>query len=136
MPRKSPRIEPEFKYDYILYISKEFDDVKRQKFLKFLLETTQHFLAFNYDIDVDVKIEDKKLTFKILGFKPPSSPISQFGPARFEYRLYEYSNGTYTLTIVKKENIKNTYSISIIGDKISLKSSPRKNKFVKINILN
>ncbi len=134
MPRKSPRIEPEFKYDYILYISKEFDDVRRQKFLKFLFETTQHFLAFNYDIDVDVKIDGRKLTFKILGFKPPSSPLSHSGPARFEYRLYDYSSGLYTLTFIKKENIKNTYTISVTDDKITIKSTPRKNRFIKINI--
>ncbi|CUS96940.1 hypothetical protein [Candidatus Kryptobacter tengchongensis] len=135
MPRKLPRIEPELKYDFILHISKEYDELKKQKFLKFLFETTQHFLAFNYELDVRVSVGDKKITFKIQGFKPPSSPVSRPGPARFEYNFYNYTDGVYTLTIVKKENLKNIFSILISGDKISVENEPRKNKFVKLNII-
>lgn len=135
MPRKLPRIEPQLKYDFILYVSTGFDEVRKEKFLKFLLETTQHFLAFNYELNIDVIVEDKKITFKILGFKPPSSPISNPGPAKFEYNFYNYSNGIYTLTIVKKQNIKNVFRIFVSGDNIALKGEPRKNKFVKLNIV-
>ncbi len=135
MPRKLPRIEPQFKYDFTLYVSTEFDEIRKQKFLKFLLETTQYFLVFNYELDVDVFVEDKKITFKILGFKPPSSPISKPGPAKFEYNFYNYSSGIYTLTIIKKQNIKNVFRIYITGDHIALRGEPRKNKFVKLNII-
>jgi hypothetical protein len=135
MPRKLPRIEPQFKYDFILYVSTGFDEVRKQKFLKFLFETTQHFLAFTYELDVDVIVEDKAITFKILGLKSPNLPISKPGPARFEYNFYNYSNGIYTLTIIKKQNVKNVFKISITGDDICLKGEPRKNKFVKLNIV-
>lgn len=135
MPRKLPRIEPQLKYDFILHVSTGFDEIKKQKFLKFLLETAQHFLAFNYELDVNVLVENKKIIFKVLGFKPPSLPISQFGPAKFEYNFYNYSNGIYTVTIVKKQNIKNIFRISVFGDRINLRGEPRKNKFVKLNII-
>jgi len=135
MPRKLPRIEPQLKYDFMLYVSNGFDEIKKQKFLKFVLETTQHFLAFSYELNVDVIVEDKKITFKIRGFKPPSSPIAQFGPAKFEYNLYNYANGIYTLTIVRKENVKNVFKIFVSDHKITLRSEPRKNKFVKLNIV-
>lgn len=135
MPRKLPRIEPKIKYDFILYISKEYDEIKKQKFLKFLLETTQHFLAFNYELDVKVSVEDKKITFRVLGFKPPSSPVSRSGPARFEYNFYGYTEGIYTLTIVKKGKLKNTFSVLIYDDKVSVENEPRRNKFVKLNII-
>jgi hypothetical protein len=134
MPRKSPRIEPEFKYDFTLYLSIDYDEIKDEKFLKFLIETTQHFVAFSYELNVEVKKEDNQLTFLILGFKPPSSPISQFGPARFEYRIYGYKEGIYKITVVKKEKIKNSFQVLITDDKIKVKSEPRKNKFVKIKV--
>ncbi len=136
MPRKLPRIEPQFKYDYILYISTEYDEVRRKRFLKFLLETTQNFLAFNYELDVDVLVEDKKqIEFKIRGLKPPSLPLSQSGPAKFEYRLYDYINGVYTLTIVKKENVKNVFKVLVMNERVTLKDEPKRNKFVKLNII-
>ncbi len=135
MPRKLPRIEPKLKYDFMLYVSTGFDEIRKEKFLKFLLETTQHFLVFTYELDVNVIVEDKKITFEILGFKSPNSPISKPGPARFEYNLYNYSSGVYTLTIIKRQNIKNVFKISIAGDSITLKGEPRKNKFVKLNIV-
>ncbi|MEN3037735.1 MAG: hypothetical protein ABDI07_01050 [Candidatus Kryptonium sp.] len=136
MPRKLPRIEPEFKYDFVLYISKGYDEIRKEKFLKFLLETTQHFLAFNYELDVYVSLENSnKIKFEIHGFKTPSSPVSKPGPARFEYRLYGYAEGVYTLTIVKKENIKNIFSIQIANDEIAIKNKPRKNSFIKLNIV-
>jgi hypothetical protein len=134
MPRKSPRIEPEFKYDFTLYLSIDYDEIKDEKFLKFLIETTQHFVAFSYELNVEVQKEDNQLTFLILGFKPPSSPISQFGPARFEYRIYRYKEGIYKITVVKKEKIKNSFQVLITDDKIKVKSEPRKNKFVKIKV--
>jgi len=135
MPRKLQRIEPKIKYDFILYLSKGYDEVGKQKFLKFVIETTQHFLAFNYELDIDVSVNDREITFEIHGFKCPSSPVSRSGPARFEYNLYDYKDGLYSLTVVKKEKLKNTFAVFIFGDKITLKSEPRKNKFVKLNII-
>ncbi len=135
MPRKLQRIEPKIKYDFVLYLSKGYDEIKKQKFLKFVFETTQHFLAFNYELDIDVSVGDGEITFEVLGFKAPTSPISRSGPARFEYNLYDYKEGSYSLTVVKKEKVKNTFVILIFGDKITLKSEPRKNKFVRLNIV-
>ncbi len=134
MPRKSPKIEPEFKYDFLLYLSVDYDEVRDEKFIKFLIETTQHFVAFSYELDVEVQKENNQFTFVILGFKPPSSPLSQFGPARFEYRVYGYKEGLYKITIVKKEKIKNRFQVLIANDEIKIKSEPRKNKFVKIKV--
>lgn len=135
MPRKLQRIEPKIKYDFILYLSRGYDEMRKQKFLKFMLETTQHFLVFNYELDIDVLIKDKEITFEVHGFKSPSLPVSRSGPARFEYNLYDYEDGLYSLTVVKKEKIKNTFVIFIFGDKITVRSEPRRNKFVKLNIV-
>jgi len=134
MPRKSPRIEPKLKYDFLLYLSIGYDEIKDEKFIKFLIETAQHFVVFSYELDVEVEREDKQLTFIIRGFKAPALPLSQFGPARFEYKMYGYEEGLYKVTIVKKEKVKNIFYVLIAGDEIKVKSEPRKNKFVKINI--
>lgn len=135
MPRKLPRIEPKPKYDFVLNVSKGYDEIKRKKFIKFILETTQHFRAFRYELDVNVNVQEKSIVFEIRGLKAPNLLLSKPGPASFEYDLYDYISGTYELTIVRKKNSKNIFFISIEDEEILLKGEPSRNKFVKLNIV-
>jgi len=104
---------PPKKFEYVLNISKEHDEVKKKDYISFRFQTTKEFLTFQYILKMENHQEDKNLFFNILGFSAPVSDLSSSGTAGYEYRLYDYKQTEYCVTIDKKDSDKTKFKMVI-----------------------
>lgn len=104
---------PPKKFEYVLNISKEHDDVKKKDYISFRFQTTKEFLTFQYILKMDNRVEDKNIFFNILGFTAPVGDLSSSGTAGYEYRLYDYKLTEYCVTIDKKDSDKTKFRLAI-----------------------
>ena len=105
------------KYEYILRISKENDFYKKQDYISFKFYTAKEFLTFKYILNIETEISDNSIKFVIAGFRAPVSDLSKFGSAEYEYRLYEFKNTEYSVSIYRKDVDKYKFKLGITRSK-------------------
>lgn len=104
---------PPKKFEYILNISKEHDDIKKKDYISFRFQTTKEFLTFQYILKMENTQEDKNLFFSILGFTTPIGDLSSSGTAGYEYRFYDFKYSEYCVAIDKKDSDKTKFKMII-----------------------
>jgi hypothetical protein len=104
---------PPKKFEYILNISREHDEIKNKDYISFRFQTTKEFLTFQYILKMKNTVEDKKLYFNILGFSAPISDLSSSGTAGYEYRLYDFKYSEYCVVVDKKDSDKSKFTMLI-----------------------
>lgn len=104
---------PPKKFEYILNISKEYDEIKKKDYISFRFRTTKEFLTFRYLLKMENTKEDKNLHFNILGFSAPIGDLSNSGFAGYEYRLYDYKYTEYCISVDKKDSDKTKFRLNI-----------------------
>jgi hypothetical protein len=125
---------PPKKFEYVLDISKEFDDVTKKEFISFKFRTTKEFLMFKYRLTVDAELSDGTIKFNIIGFTPPSGDLSNPGFAEYEYRLYNFRAGEYSVVVERKETDRIKFKLGLEKSEtepIALRGIPRKS-FIEI----
>lgn len=118
-----PRRKKEHPPDYQLTVTPHINERTYQPITLFVLETAQSFAAFRYELTVDEKIENKNVTFRILGLKTPSLSLPSSGKARF---VKEYSGlkGTYMITVIGLDGVPITCSLKISEKKVGILERP------------
>jgi hypothetical protein len=104
---------PQKKFEYVLNISRDHDDIKKKDFISFRFQTTKEFLTFQYILKIESRQEDKNLFFNILGFTAPIGDLSSSGTAGYEYRLYDFKFSEYCVIIDKKDSDKSKFKMDI-----------------------
>ena len=104
---------PPKKFEYLLNISREHDDIKKKDYISFRFQTTKEFLTFQYILKMKNTQEDKNLFFKILGFSAPISDLSSSGTAGYEYRFYDFKYGEYCVVVDKKDSDKSNFKMTV-----------------------
>lgn len=104
---------PPKKFEYILNISREHDEVKKKDYISFRFQTTKEFLTFRYILKMENRVEDKNIFFNILGFTAPVGDLSSSGTAGYEFRLYDYKLTEYCITIDKKDSDKTKFKMAV-----------------------
>lgn len=104
---------PPKKFEYILNISREHDEVKKKDYISFRFQTTKEFLTFRYILKMENRVEDKNIFFNILGFTAPVGDLSSSGTAGYEFRLYDYKLTEYCITIDKKDSDKTKFKMAL-----------------------
>ena len=104
---------PPKKFEYVLNISKEHDEVTKRDYISFRFQTTKEFLTFQYILKMENRHEDKDLFFNILGFSAPVGDLSSSGTAGYEYRLYDFKYTEYCVVIDKKDSDKSKFRLYI-----------------------
>lgn len=125
---------PPKKFEYVLDISKEFDDVIKKEFISFKFRTTKEFLMFKYRLTVDTELSDGTIKFNIVGFTPPTGDLSNPGFAEYEYRLYDFKAREYSVVVERKETDRIKFTLALaksVTEPIALKGIPRKS-FIEI----
>lgn len=116
---RTKKVKPPPKsHEFLLTISKAHDEVNKKDYISFQFRTTKEFLTFKYILKIDTEAEDKKLTFKILGFSAPVSELSISGHAAYEYRLYDYKAGEYNVFIERKDSSKMKFKLTLQKTKV------------------
>ncbi|HRE41010.1 MAG TPA: hypothetical protein PLG90_06725 [Ignavibacteria bacterium] len=134
MRTKSVRPE-KTKFEYLLNISNQFDNLKGLDYILFDFQTTKEFVTYEYIISVIVKHspEKKNLIFKIEGLSAPIVSFSNSGNAGFQYKLFENPKSDYEITFVNNKRVKNIFTIRLDKDDLRIKKSPS-GKFINITI--
>lgn len=104
---------PPKKFEYILYITKEHDELKKKDYISLRFETTKEFLTFQYILKMEFRQEDHNLFFNILGFSAPLGDLSSSGTAGTEYRLYDFKNTEYCIIVDKKDSDKSKFKLFV-----------------------
>jgi hypothetical protein len=111
---RTKKVKPPPKlHEYLLNITKEYDEVHKKDFISFKFRTAKEFLTFKYIIKIETEIIDKKIIFKILGFSAPVSELSISGFAGFEYRFYDFKYSDYIVEIERKDSSKSKFKLDV-----------------------
>lgn len=116
--------------DYRLRVSPVFNEREQKHKTAFILETTQSFASFVYDISVKEHIDGNAIHWKVQGLKPPHLSIPASGHAKFE-REYDALNGTYVFTIESIDGRSNSFTFRFAKHKVQLLNAPRE-KFTEL----
>jgi hypothetical protein len=125
---------PQKKFEYVLNISKEYDEISKRDYISFRFATTKEFLTFQYILKIENTVDDKNLYFNILGFSAPVGDLSNYGTAGYEYRLYDYKFTEYNITVDKKDSDKSKFKLLVKRTKsqsLKLSGIPKKS-FIEI----
>ena len=117
------RTPPPLRMGYRLRVSSVVGDHEQKTKTRFVLETSQSFASFVYDLSVQEQREGNHLRFKVLGLKPPQLNIPSAGRARFE-RDYEDLAGTIDVTIESIDGRTNTFTLGISAGRVELVQAP------------
>jgi len=117
------RTPPPLTMGYRLRVSSVVDDHERKHKTRFILETSQSFASFVYDLSVQEQRERNHFRFKVLGLKPPQLSIPSAGRARFE-RDYEDLAGTVDVTIESIDGSTNSFKLRISTGRVELVQAP------------
>lgn len=104
---------PPKKHEYMLFISKLYDEVNKKNFISFRFQTTKEFLTFRYILKIETEVSDNIINFKLLGFSAPVSELSISGYAVYEYRFYDFKVGTYSVVIDRKDSTKSKFRLEV-----------------------
>lgn len=124
------RTPPPLRMGYRLMVSSLLGGRGQKRKTRLVLETSQSFASFVYDLSVQEQREGNHLRLKVLGLKPPQLSIPSAGRATFE-RDYEDLAGTFEVTIENLDGRTNTFTLSASSGSITLVKAPR-NTFTQL----
>lgn len=124
------RATPKPALDYRLRVFPRFKEQEQRHTTMFILETTQSFASFVYDLSVNEHREQNRIHWKVLGLKPPQLSIPSSGHATFE-REYDDLNGVYDLVLQGLDGKTNTFTLQISPDNVALLRASRE-KFAEL----
>lgn len=111
---RTKKVKPPPKsHEYLLNVSKEYDEVHKKDFISFKFRTTKEFITFKYILKIETEVSDKKLIFRILGFSAPVSDLSISGFAGYEYRFYDFKFEEYNVEIERKDSSKSKFKLAV-----------------------
>lgn len=115
---------PEPKEDKIEYKCKayfDYDNVTKQKYVVFGVETVAEFTSFAYEVSLEVIKEKREILIVLLGLKALTNMAPQVQPARTDIP-FEDLVGEYTVKVVKQDGAINAadYNFNIFKKEIKL----------------
>ncbi len=130
--QKPPKVHRENAAAEFHLLIERFDDpIAKKSGILFLFRTAEEFQNFMYELVVETKTEDHKITFNILGLKTPMLDFPRPGPAICRYEMENLKAGDYTLLIHRRGKQTNQFKISI-RKTIKVVRSARQGKFIDI----
>ncbi len=108
-PKKKQTIE------YRLMISPAYDEIRKKEKTVFLFETVKEFSTFNYKISIGYELNDKILSFRLMGLQTPDFTMPSFGPARKRIELPRL-HGTHEVVITKIDGTQNSFKLKSLKD--------------------
>ncbi len=130
MPRKKKLRAPEYRLNLFYGLSEQTKD----NAVMVLVQTTQVFVNFNYEILLHSEIKERRITIHIRGLHAPSLVLPAMGPARGKLEL-PLVRGRYALVIRKLQREINEFQVEFLPKQIRVQESPE-NPFITITTNN
>jgi hypothetical protein len=118
--------------EYRLLITPRFNEREQKHKTLFLLETTQQFSSFRYDLSVEEQIEGKQLHYSILGLKTPLLSLPSSGRAQYT-REYGDLLGTYEVKVTGLDGSTSSFAVRIAPERVTLIKKPSKG-FIEVSV--
>jgi hypothetical protein len=119
------RTHPAAGAEYRLLITSHFNEREQKHKTLFLLETTQHFSSFKYDLSVVEQTQGKLLHYSILGLKTPLLSLPSSGRAQYT-REYGDLRGTYEVKVAGLDGSISSFAVRIAPERVTLIKKPSK----------
>ena len=119
MPRKKKQRDPE----YSLHIFHHYDERVRKTLQVFLVQTAKEFTSFNYEILLDVAVEDRVIQLRILGLRTTPLIMPGIGPARGR-RDFTDLRGSYLLSVIKLDGETNEFQLDMNPSNVDIGGAP------------
>ena len=119
MARRRKHREPE----YSLHVFHHLDERIRKVLQVFLVQTVKEFTSFNYEILLDVAIQDRTIQMKILGLRTTPLIMPGVGPARGR-RDFAELRGLYHLNVIKLDGETNEFQVNLTPSSIFITGNP------------
>jgi hypothetical protein len=116
--------------EYTLHIFPHYDERTRKTSTMFVVQTVKEFTNFNYEILLESGVKGREISFKILGLRTTPLLMPNTGPAR-GVREYFDLHGTYTLSVIKLNNEKNHFTITVTENGIQIEDRNQRS-FIKV----
>ena len=124
------RATPPTTLDYRLRVTPFLDEREQRYKTRFILETTQSFASFVYELTVRELVDGNNIHLKVQGLKPPRLTIPSAGHAKFE-REYDHLNGTCEVTLESIDGRINAFTLHVAPGNIQLLHAPHE-KFAEL----
>jgi hypothetical protein len=119
MPRRKKHRDPE----YSLHVFHYVDERIRKVLQVFLVQTVKEFTSFNYEILLDVAVQDRTIQMKILGLRTTPLIMPGVGPARGR-RDFTDLRGSYQLNVFKLDGATNEFQVDLTPSSITITGTP------------
>ncbi len=119
MPRRKRHRDQE----YSLHVFHHLDERIRKVLQVFLVQTVKEFTSFNYEILLDVGVQDRTIQMKILGLRTTPLIMPGVGPARGRWDSTDL-RGSYHLNVIKLDGETNEFDVALTPSSISITGSP------------
>jgi len=120
--------------EYTLEIGKTYNRDQQRDCLRFRFRTVEDFLHFQYRLAIEERHGNNSLEFALRGLKTRGLTLPAAGKAEGDVDVFDLE-GTYSITIIKPGNIKNSFSISVAGNHPSLvKGVEEENPFIELKL--
>lgn len=118
--------------EYKLFVFRGIDDETKQPAMVFLVQTIKQFVNFNYQVLLDVKMEEKRIELSIRGLQAPEISMPAIGPATGTVKLPDLA-GQYSLRIKKLGREVNEFSLNFGTSDIRIQQS-QPNPFILLSV--
>ena len=108
--------------EYRMLIQPTFDETLKKHGTSFLIETVKLFSNFSYEIVVDEKWEENRLSWTLHGLRAPELLMPSFGGAQFR-KVYFDLKGTYSFTLKKIDGEFSETTLKILPASVVMKST-------------
>jgi hypothetical protein len=107
--------------EYRMLIQATYDETLKKHGTSFMIETVKQFSNFSYEIVVDEKWTDNKLSWVLHGLRVPELLMPSFGGAQYR-KMYFDLKGEYTFTLKKIDGEFNEITLRILPTSVAVKN--------------
>jgi hypothetical protein len=130
--KKPPKVHRENSSAEFRLLIEHFDNsLTKKSGTAFTFRTAEEFQNFVYELVVETKTEDHKISFNIVGLKTPMSDFPRPGPAICRCEMENLKSGDYTLLIHRRGKQMNQFKISIKKN-IKVVRSAKQGRFIDV----
>lgn len=128
--RRSPRQNPRELYEYLLLLTRLYNNRKKRIVTRMMVRTVKEFSHFRYILDVDARVEGRSITVDIQGLRAPEFTVPDVGPATFETE-FDNLEGVYDVMVRKLGKERNLFRINVAPEHVVVEQSPEQ-RFVNL----